>query len=151
MKKTILAELVLMNDFNQDTAKYLNQMWGMSVRGYSEGGSKISETESQITHLEIEIRDYPSIMLKVEKAGYVSKQDRWIVQKISEAGISFYLVSYSGRSEDGEHDMWQQAVILVPMSNIIAIHDITEQFFIDLSIRSVEMASKTFPRRKNTG
>lgn len=149
MKKIILAEIIVGKTYNQDTAKYLKEKWRMPMRGLIVESSEGSDTEPQINRVEIEIKDYPSIMSKVEKAGYFSDHVGWLVNKISEDGISFYLDSYSGRSEGGEHTMWQQAFILVPMTNIIAIHDVSEQFFIDLSIKSVEASErKNVSRRK---
>lgn len=149
MKKTILAEIIVDNTYNQDTAKYLKEKWGMPLRGLAKEAGGDSNTEPQINIVEIEIRDYPSIMSKVEKAGYFSDHVGWIVNKVSEDGISFYLDSYSGKSEDGEHTVWQQAFILVPMANIIAIHDVSEQLFIDLSVKSVEASEKkNVSRRK---
>lgn len=138
MKKSIRADITVYNGSDLGTARYLKEKWGMTLRGFEDGAIKLPGKDPVFNRVEIEFRDYPSIMLKVEKAGYFSKHEGWFIHQISDAGISFYVDSYSGMAEDGEHTLWQQGLILVPMTNVNAIHDISEQFFIDLSVKSLE-------------
>ena len=52
--------------------------------------------------------------------------------------MTLYLVNHSGKSEDGNHDRWEEVFIFLPMSNIVAIHNVSQQFFINESLRAMD-------------
>jgi hypothetical protein len=129
MSKAISAHLVITDELNRGTAKYLRDVWGVWVREpeEAEGSSKMT-----ITTLHVEIRDYPAIMEAVEKSGYFKEQPHvWDIMKISEAGIAFYLASFTGYSETERRPLYEENYIFVPIGNIIALHNISEQLFIN--------------------
>jgi hypothetical protein len=62
----------------------------------------------------------------------------WQVNRISADGVAFYLVNHGGKSEDGRHDVWEEVFVFIPMTNVVAIHNVSQQFFINESLRRVE-------------
>jgi len=131
MAKTFWTPCWVSPTFNQDTALYVKEKWGVPLRGISEDELNQGNSPSK-NMLAIVVRDYPEIMDELRQS--VPDDDDpypWQILRISEYGISLYLVNYSGKSEDGEHDLWNEVFIFIPISNVIAIHNITEQFFIN--------------------
>lgn len=71
----------------------------------------------------IELKYYPEILVKLEAAGYFSKQkgetgNIWDILSITEKGVSLYLVGPGITGDD---------YLFIPMENIIAIHEFDEK------------------------
>ena len=138
MATTFWADCAVFPEYNEDTAKYLAEQWQVSLRAYSEKDMKTPGVHIQ-NILGIVVRDYPEIMCRLEQTGYFRTEPPfWQVNRISEQGITFYLANHSGKSEDGKHDLWEEVFIFIPMNNVIAIHNVSEQFFINESLRLME-------------
>lgn len=87
----------------------------------------------------ITVRECPEIMSDLENSGYFGRKPAiWQINRISEHRVTFYLVNHGGKSEDGSHDLWEEIFIFIPISNVIGIHNVSEQFFINESLRSLE-------------
>lgn len=52
------------------------------------------------------------------------------------------MVNHSGKSEDGRHSLWEEVLVFLPMSNVIAIHNVSEQFFINDSLKAMDRKEK---------
>jgi hypothetical protein len=143
MATTFFADCAVFDGYNEDTAKYAEKHWRVRLRAYSEEDMKTPGLN--ITNvLAITVRDYPEIMPEVERSGYFRNEPPvWQVNRISEQGITFYLVNRGGKSEDGRHDLWEEVFIFIPMSNVIAIHNVSQQFFINESLRAMERKEKS--------
>ena len=142
MATTFWADCAVFRGYNEDTSKYLADQWGVKLRAYSEEDMKTPGVHIY-NILGIVVRDYPEIMSRLEQSGYFQAEPPlWQVNRISEQGITFYLVNYGGKSDDGKHDLWEEVFIFIPMSNVIAIHNVSEQFFINESLRSMEKKEK---------
>jgi hypothetical protein len=139
MNKTIRANIGIFGTYNKGTAQYLMKKWNIKLRGITEAERNEIGAVIAVNYLSIEVRDYPAIMTQVEESGYVKPgHDAWQIQRISEEGITFYLVNYSGKSESGDNDLWEEVFILIPMTNIISIHNLSEQFFINQQVDRIE-------------
>lgn len=139
MARTFWADCPVIGECNRDTAEYLEREWGVKllVQDLNDDPSKAQNG------LGITVRDYPEIMLDVENSGYFQPQGAlWQISRISPDGITLYLVNYGGKSVDGIGDVWEEAFVFIPMSNVIAIHNISQRFFINESVRSIERQEK---------
>lgn len=142
MATTFWADCAVSTEYNQGTAKYLAEQWGVNLRAYSEQDMKTPGAHVE-NMLAIVLRDYPEIMSSLEESGYFhTKPAVWQVNRISEQGITLYLVNHSGKSDDGQHDLWEEVFIFIPMNNVIAIHNVSQQFFINESLSLMEKKEK---------
>lgn len=80
MTKTICAFCSVSSGYNQDTAKYVADQWGVSLRAESEGEEILG----------IVVRDYPEIMSRVEEGYHFQTEPPiWQVNRISKEGVTF--------------------------------------------------------------
>jgi hypothetical protein len=120
-------------EYNGDSAKYVADQWGVSFRTENDGENILG----------VVVRDYPEIMSRVEESGYFQTElPTWQVSRISQEGVTFYLVNDSGKTEDGRHRLWEEVFVFLPMNNVIAIHNVSKQFFINESLRAMERKEK---------
>ena len=130
MAKTFRATCWVSGIYNQETAKFLEEQWGVTLRFNND--DELKRNMMFDNPLQVEVHDYPEIMEQISKSGYVDPTSpEWQIQRISGHGITLYLVNYSGKSEDGENDLWEEVFIFIPMNNVIAVHNISQQFFIN--------------------
>lgn len=128
MAKTFWADCPVFPEYNEDTAQFLKEQWRVNLRAVNEVELKEGGAPPE-NLLGIVVRDYPEIMSRVEESGYFRTEPVvWQVHRISEQGITLYLVSHGGKSEDGEQDLWEEVFIFIPMGNVIAIHNVSEKF-----------------------
>ena len=138
MAKTFWADCTVLGEGNRDTAEYLEREWGVKLLVQDINDPKVTLEVFGIT-----VRDYPEIMIDVENSGYFQPQEvLWQISRISTDGITLYLVNYGGKSLDGIRDVWEEPFIFIPMSNVIAIHNLSQRFFINESVRSIERQEK---------
>lgn len=143
MATTFWAYCSVSDGYNQDTAKYVAQHWSVTLREDSADDNSETRGERIENVLGIEVHEYPEIMSRVEESGYFRLDSPiWQVNRISEQGITFYLVNRSGKSEDGQHNVYEEVFIFLPICNVIAIHNLSEQFFINESVQSFEKSEK---------
>jgi hypothetical protein len=139
MAETFWADCSIFADYNKDTATYVEKQWGVKLRVEEAD----EDPQSILNGLGITVRDYPEIMTEIQQSGYFQPQSvLWQVNRISPDGITLYLVNHGGKSDDGRHDVWEEVFIFIPMSNVIAIHNVSQQFFINESLRSIEREGK---------
>lgn len=142
MATTFWADCAVFPAYNEDTAKYLADQWRVSLRAYSNEDMKTPGVHVK-NILGIVVRDYPEVMTRLEQSGYFDTEiPLWQVNRISEQGITFYLANYGGKSDDGKHNLWEEVFIFIPMNNVIAIHNVPEQFFINESVKLIEKKEK---------
>lgn len=127
------------------TAKYVADSWGINLRFYTEEDKKKPgvEVENKNNIFGIVVRDYPEVMEEVSQSGYFqSKTPLWQICRISEHGVTLYLVNHSGKVIDGKYPEFEEAFIFIPMSNVIIIHSVSNQFFINESRNAIEKVEK---------
>lgn len=127
------------------TTKYVADYWGINLRSYTEEDKKKSgiEVENKDNVLCIALRDYPEVMDELSQIGYLESHPRlWHISRISEHGISFYLVNDSGKIIDEKFPEIEEAFIFIPMSNVISIHHVSHQFFKNERRRAIEKVEK---------
>ena len=137
MATTFWADCTVFRECNKDTARYLKEQWGVELRSLSEAELE-QGVGPRLTILGVVVRDYPEIMNELEHSGYFRESPLWQISRISGQGMTLYLVNHSGKSEDGNHDRWEEVFIFLPMSNIVAIHNVSQQFFINESLRAMD-------------
>jgi hypothetical protein len=145
MSKTIWAYCSVSPLYNQETAKYVSEHWGIELPSYTEEDMKKRgvDLENKDEILGIVVRNYPQVVDKLAKSGYFkSKPPLWQVNRISEQGVTLYLVNHSGMPDDGKHQKFAEVFVFIPMNNVIVIHNATEQFFINESVRAIEEKAK---------
>lgn len=133
LAKTFWADCTVLREANA-TAEYLAKSWNVKLN--------IMEPEKQSSKntnaLAITVRDYPPIMIDVEESGYFEPQTTlWQIMRISPDGVSLYLVNCSGLTNEGTHHLWEECFIFIPMSNVIAIHNVSPQFLVNESVDSI--------------
>jgi hypothetical protein len=132
MATTFWASCSVSPGYNDDTSKYLAEEWRVSLRECTEA----VEIDNIIG---IVVRDYPDVMVSLENSGYFETDPPvWQINRISRDGVTLYLVNHSGKTDDGRHDLWEEVFIFIPMNNVIAIHNVSEQFFINESVSSMD-------------
>jgi hypothetical protein len=141
MAKTFWAHCSVSEDYNTDTAAYIEKEWGVKLRVEDMDDHPSREI---LNVLGITVRDYPEIMTDIENSGYFEPHGSiWQINRISPEGITFYLVNYGGRSDNTpKHHVWEEVFIFIPMSNVVAVHNVSQRFFINESVRSIERQEK---------
>ena len=138
MPTTFWADCPVCDTYNQDTYSYVEKRWGVKLRV-----TNPNDPHYVSNNLAITVRDYPEIMTDIEKSGYFEPHGTlWQVNRISADGIAFYLVNHGGKSDDGRHDVWKEVFVFIPMNNVIAIHDVSQEFFINESLRRIDPEKK---------
>jgi hypothetical protein len=127
------------------TAEYIKYHWGLTLGSYTEEDKKIParELENKSTNLGIIVRDYPEVIEEIIKSGHFSKKNScWIVSRISEQGVTLYTVNHRQPPILTGNLNIAEAIVFIPMSNVISIYIVPERFFVNESIRIIEEAEK---------
>ena len=145
MATTFWASCSVWPGYNEDTSKYLAEEWRVSLRQCTEADMKTPTSGVDVENiLGVVVREYPDVMVSLEHSGYFETDPPvWQINRISKEGVTLYLVNHSGKTDDGGHDLWEEVFIFIPMSNVVAIHNVSQQFFINESVRAMDNKKKT--------